>query len=180
MSNVTTRRKSGFILRSGVMRRESVWLALVPTFTTVAVAATPVLFGGYSAAALALRPFTIVRTRGFWRINSDQEGADEAYSCALAMAIVSDQALAIGVTAVPTPNTDRDSDLFFLFEELAGSFLFSSGLNVQTNPSQSQFDSKAMRKVEDGQDIAVTVESPTGISDGLTVYKGGRQLVKLH
>ncbi len=179
MANVHTRTKSGFIRRNGVMRRESVWVALTPTITTLAASSTPVLFTGYSAAVLAMIPFTIVRTRGYMALRSDQEGADENFSCALAMAIVSIQALAIGVTAVPTADSDRDSDLFFLFEELAGSFIFVAGLAAQSNAISGSFDSRAMRKVEDGQDIAVTIEG-TAVSAGQIVYKGGRQLIKLH
>jgi len=179
MANVRTSRRSGFIIRNGVQRRESVWIGLVATDTGLGAATTPVLFSGYSAAALALRPFTIVRTRGWFSIRSDQEGADETYAASLAMAIVSDQALAIGVTAVPTAVTNRESDLFFLYEELSGNFVFVSGLTAFESAPGTKFDSKAMRKVEVGQDIAVTIESPA-VSNGVAVYKAGRQLVKLH
>ena len=179
MARISVGRKSGFIQRSGVMRRESFWLSIVPSLTTLATAATPVLFGGYSAAVLALRPFTIVRTRGYFSIHSDQEGADEFFQCSFGMAIVSDQAQAIGVTAVPTPDADRDSDLWFLYEELFGHLIFASGLNVDESPNSMKFDSKGMRKVEDGQDIVISVESAS-LSAGVEVYKGGRQLIKLH
>jgi len=39
-------------------------------------------------------------------VRSDQFVATEGYEIAIGMAVVSDQALAIGVTAVPTPFTD--------------------------------------------------------------------------
>jgi len=36
-----------------------------------------------------------------------------------------------------------------------------------------------MRKVEDGQDVAILEESETGF-DGAVMQKGGRMLIKLH
>jgi len=179
MANITVNRKSGFIRRGGVMRRETAWVALTPTNTNLAGASISVLFTGYSAAVLALRPFTIVRTRGYLHCRSDQAGATEFFDAVLAMAIVSDQALAIGVTAVPTPDTDRDSDLFFLFEEIAGTIQQITSVGVLENQLGRTFDSKAMRKVEDGQDIAVTIETAAA-SLGVNFSKGGRQLIKLH
>ncbi len=179
MANISRSRKSGFVLRGGVMRRESLWIGIVATTTSLPSAGNQVLFSGFDATTLGLRPFTIVRTRGFWRLHSDQEGADEIYAAGLGMAIVSDQALAIGVTAVPTPDTDRDSDLWFLYEELAGSFSFISGLNAFDLAPSAQFDSKAMRKVEDGSDIAIVLQS-NAISSGVIAYKSGRLLIKLH
>jgi len=160
-------------------RRESMWISLFETATGLAAASTAALFAGYTAAVLSLRPFTIIRTRGIFQINSDQQAVGELYHAGLAMSIVSDQALAIGVTAVPTPMTDRSSDLFFLYEELAGRVRFADATGITDQGIFTTFDSKAMRKVEEGQDIAVTIETST-ISLGTEVVKAGRQLIKLH
>jgi len=94
--------------------------------------------------------------------------------------VVSDQALAIGITAVPTPDLDRGSDLFFVFEEEFGEISFSSAIGfVEPVGATRHWDSKAMRKVEIGSDIAVTIEA-SSISNGVNVRKAGRMLVKLH
>ena len=55
-----------------------------------------------SAIGLALRPFTLIRVRGIFTIASDQSAATETQVGALGVAVVSEQAASIGVTAVPT------------------------------------------------------------------------------
>ena len=147
----------------------------------LAGANTAVLLNSLSAGALDLRPFTVVRTRGFFGIRSDQSATSESFDCALGYCVVSDQALAIGVTAVPTPFTDQGSDLFFVYEALMARFLFISGIGVDPQ-GMSQFmhyDSKAMRKVNDDSDLITVIEN-SGISSGVTVHHTARMLVKLH
>ncbi len=180
MARIHTNRKSGFIQRGGVMRRESLWVANDDTETVIGAANSAVLFGGFTAAVLDMRPFTIVRNRGFWHIRSDQGTASETQAVSFAFSVVSDEALAVGVTAVPTPGTGKESDLFFVFETLLTALNFGSAIGVQ-HPFGvgAVYDSKAMRKVEDGQDIAQTIQTE-GISDGVVVQKTGRMLIKLH
>jgi len=170
-------RKSGFVRRHGVMRRESLWL--VNPFTTVTLASTNAvaMIASLNAAALALRPFTIVRTRGMAYVSSDQVAASEIYSVSMGYAVVSDQAVAIGVTAVPTPDTDRGSDLFFVFEDFFGRFEFITGTGTQERGFSRGYDSKAMRKVEQGQDLAQTIECPS--TSGI-YSEAARILIKLH
>jgi len=129
---------------------------------------------------LALRPFTVVRTRGVFSHASDQVAAVERQVTSLGMAVVSDQAVAIGVTAVPTPEADRESDLFFVYETLQSRFVFvtAAGFDAQSMTSL-YYDSKAMRKVEDGQDIVVVLETAS-ISNGVDAVISGRMLIKLH
>ena len=178
MANVITARRSGLVLRGGRNRRDTAWVAITTTNTAIA-AATAVLFGGFTAAVLALRPFTIVRTRGWIGIFTDQSAATEDFHASMGFAVVSDQALAIGVTAVPTAETDKDSDLYFVFESLSSRITVQSQVGMLLSGVGREFDSKAMRKVETGQDIAITVESPA-VGQGSTWHKGGRMLIKLH
>ena len=96
------------------------------------------------------------------------------------MAVVSDQVAAVGVTAVPTPFTDLGSDLWFLHAMLTNHFTFVFGVGVFVdNFSQMQIDSKAMRKVNDDQDVILVLENDS-LSDGSTTYSAGRMLLKLH
>jgi hypothetical protein len=99
------------------------------------------------------------------------------------MCVVSDQATAIGVTAVPTPVTDDGSDLFFVYERLVNDItLSSSGAgtgNFLIAGRERIVDSKAMRKVEDGSDLILTTEGGPN-NDGFVLTSYMRVLVKLH
>ncbi len=166
----------GPALRQG-QRRQTVWLDITSTDTTLAAAGTQVLIGVLNAAALALRPFTIVRTRGTWLVTSDQNAATESYFGNLGIAVVSEQAAAVGIGALPTPATERGSDLFLLLETWAGFFRFSAGSAVSEMPRE--FDSKAMRKVNEAEQVAIVIEAGT-LGSGIDVQVVGRMLVKLH
>ena len=167
-------------MRSGVMRRETLWLGVAPTRTVMAAANTAALVNSGGAGVLALRPFTVVRTRGVMNVSSDQTAALEFYHAALGYAVVSDQAVAIGVTAVPTPHTDFDSDLWFTYEDAGSEFTFVSGIGINADAGVFRtYDSKAMRKVEEGEQIITVIET-SGISSGARLFNSARILVKLH
>ena len=175
-----TSRSRPRIFRAGRAVRETVWLGLDTSVATITAASSAVLLNSLNAAALALRPFTVIRSRGYLTIESDQSAASEFYHVAYGLAIVSDQATAIGVTAVPTPETDRGSDLFFMYEELAGIFEFGDATGFQSPAlATHRFDSKAMRKVDVGQDLIFVAETSTQ-SNGCVIRQAGRVLVKLH
>jgi len=180
MANIHTRRRSGFVTRGGRNVRETVWAALTTVSqATMAAASTAVAFGGFTAAVLALRPFTIIRTRGVWRIESDQSAASERQQCALGMAVVTDQALAIGVTAIPTPATDGSSDAFFLHDVILNDLLVGDATGFGQIGKSSVFDSRAMRKVEEGFDLGASTET-FSTSSGVTADTWFRILLKLH
>ena len=105
---------------------------------------------------------------------SDQAAAIETQIAAVGMAVVSDEAVAVGITAVPTLITESASSLWFLHQ-----YLMADESNL-TDRTRGQFtirvDSKAMRKVEIGQDIIVVIENFTAFGSVTTV--AGRQLVK--
>ena len=133
-----------------------------------------------NAAALALRPFTIVRTRFQIMVTSDQVIASEDQGGALGMAVVSDQATAIGVSAVPTPITDMGSDLWFVHQQYHTAFTLVSGVGFDGRSGQVvDIDSKAMRKVDIGQDVVIVAESDTP-SSGYDFTVGGRMLIKVN
>ncbi len=142
-------------------------------------ASAPGILLSLTAAELALRPFTVVRVRGKFAIRSDQLAATEDYSGALGYAVVSDQAVAIGVTAVPTSAADQSSDLWFVYELWFGSVQVATGAGFQDVMRERSYDSKAMRKVEDGMDLVVVLES-SSLSSGLVFEHSSRLLIKLH
>jgi len=164
------------------MRRESTWLFGDVNQTTLVAANNAALVGVFSAAVQALAPFTIVRTRGVLQLSSDQRVAAEDQEIAYGMSIVSAQSTAIGVTAVPTPITDGSSDMFFVYEFLFNAMSVTTDIGVLAGNAFSRFatfDSKAMRKVDGGQDVAITVET-SGTSEGSVVIDAFRMLIKLH
>ena len=166
-------------LRQG-QRRESLWFSVGESQVTLAAANTAVLTNLLNAAALALTPFTIVRTILNWSMRSDQTAATESAETGLGVAVVSVQASAIGVTAVPTPFTDLGSDLWLLHQVIQSSFIFISGVGFnQPANTQRLVDSRAMRKVEEGQDVVFVLEN-SGVSDGTFNQLSGRMLIKLH
>ena len=173
------RRFAGSRARFISQGRKTFWLAGVYVETTLSAASTAAIQSSLNAAALAFRPFTIVRSRGFFHVRSDQISASEDQSVAYGNIVVSDQSVAIGVTAVPTPVTD-DQSSWHVFESMASRFSFVSGVGFDSQGGVlTRFDSKAMRKVEEGQDLIEVVET-TGVSDGATVITYSRVLIKLH
>jgi len=180
MANIIRSRKSGVFIRGGQRVRETQWLPIDKTLATVSAAGAAVLLNSLNTAEKALRPFTIVRTRGMFFMRSDQVAAPELYSVAIGGCVVSDQAEAIGVTAIPTPSTDRGSDLWFLYEENMALYELGTFVGFDFDAGvRKEFDSKAMRKVEEGQDVVFVLEATTG-SLGATVQTAGRLLIKLH
>jgi len=162
-------------------RRESLWLFVGSTRTTIATPSTAVFLNLLTTAALALRPFTVVRVRGMIQVVSDQVAVGEFQSGALGVAVVSDQASAIGITALPTPITDKGSDLWFVYQHFMSSNSAATAASIAKLSTEVEYDSKAMRKVEDGQDVVFVVESDiAGVANGLIVTHTARVLIKLH
>ncbi len=156
------------------VKRKSLWLPFEPVDLNI-TATGGTITNALNAAALALRPFTIVRSIFNLYIRSDQEAAAEFQDAAFGLAVVSDQSSAIGVTAVPTPDTDAGSSLFWLHSWLKSSS--SSGTGSAVSGRGIVVDSRAMRKVELGQDMIAVVEL-TGVSNGFRFASSGRILIK--
>ncbi len=181
VANISRSRKSGLFFRGGRKVRETLWTNCVFFDQTIATVSTAVLVAALSADGLALRPFTIVRTRGLISIRSDQVAAGEIQAGAFGACVVSDQASAIGVSAVPTPVTDSGSDAWYVYERLESDFTFASGSGFAKMGKYFQVDSRAMRKVEDGFDNIQVIETEaSGFSAGVRMRGCVRYLFKLH
>ena len=164
------------VVRSRGPRRTTTWFDIPPT-STIMTASGGTLVSVLNAAALALRPFTIVRTHLLVHITSDQLAADEIQMAAVGFAVVSDQASAAGVGSIPTPVTENGSDLWFLHQFVINEFALNSAIGFDANAGhQYLIDSKAMRKVDIGQDVVQVAEQTT--FNGVIVNMAGRMLVK--
>jgi len=159
--------------------RQPVWFFIRVSTTAVAGGSTAVLLSTFNAAALLLRPFTIIRTHLLLQMSTDQSIASELFVGAYGMQVVTEQAAAAGIASVPTPISETDAD-FFVYQPVIDSFLFADATGI-VEPSGIQYsiDSKAMRKVGINEDLSTTIESTSG-SDGGLITVIGRMLVKLH
>ncbi len=182
MANIRTGRKSGFIIRDGGRRRETLWFGGTAFSQALGATTSVALVLVLNAAALSLRPFTVIRTRGILHVRSDQSTAGETYGASFGDAVVSEQASGVGITAVPTPTTDSDSDVWSVYEFMMMHFEHKTSVGFTDVGVQRIIDSKAMRKVEDGQDLISVVEGPgSGLTASGSVISGFmRTLVKLH
>ena len=165
----------GRLVSSG---RKTLWIGSPSLNATVTVANSAVLMSVLNAAALALRPFTVVRTRGHIFVHSDQIGASELYDAAYGEIIVSEQASAAGVASVPTPLTD-DASNWHVYERAAGQLDFGTGVGFRDVGHCVDIDSKAMRKVDEGEDLISVMESGVN-SNGVSITVYTRVLIKLH
>ena len=170
-------RNRSFVRGAAAIRtaRLTTWGGITPVASTLAANTSTILVSSLSAGALALRPFTLIRTHLEVQLVSDQAAAVETQGVSIGMAVVSDQAVAVGISAVPTPTIEADSNLWFLHQVL---FADESNLTDRTkNGNYVSIDSKAMRKVEIGQDVIIVVEG-AGVGGGMIVTLGGRFLLK--
>jgi len=155
-------------------RRKSVWIGFTPQLNTF-TAAGGTLLGTLNAAALALRPFTVVRSHVVLMVHSDQTAASEDQVGAFGIEILSDQAVAAGVGSIPTPITEIGTDQWYVHQVFMASQL--AGAIDAKRGEIYQIDSKAMRKVNIGEDMAIVAELSSQGS-GFTLISGGRFLVK--
>ncbi len=159
-------------------RRMTSWLDIEPAILTLDGAS--IISHAMTAVELAKRPFTVVRTHLVVRLSSDQLASDEIQIAAVGLAVVSDQAVAVGVTAVPTPFTDAESDLWFVHQWMLNDMQLITAAGFDGNAGQHYIvDSKAMRKVEEDTQIIIVGESAAP-SSGTSILIAGRLLVKEH
>ncbi len=151
---------------------------LNPRTNTPTAAPGAVLIRSLNADALSLRPFTVVRNRGMVMVFSDQEANSELQEGAYGEIVVSDQAVAAGVASIPTPVTEDSSD-WHVYQRFMSAYAVVSAVGVFVRGFRYDIDSKAMRKVDLGEDLIAVVES-SSISAGLKVISYTRNLIKLH
>jgi len=158
-------------------RRETQWFRSTDISSPVSLAGGAAIID-QSLAGFS-NPITVVRTRGSITIWTDQEANDEDPFGACGMCVVSDQALAIGVSAVPTPITDKDSDLWIMHQYFGLAFQFVSASGSPGVISQRvDFDSKAMRKIPPDTTLIWAVENASA-SAGLRYLLQFAVLIKL-
>ncbi len=136
-----------------------------------------VVTNSLNAAGLAKRPFTITRTVGLLAVRSDQVVATELPFGALGLIVVSEKASTTGATAIPDPITEQGSDEWFAYQAWAADGAQNVGAGQRL--SQYSIDSRAQRKVQDGEDIVVVMANGAAAAEGCIFVLNLRILVKL-
>ncbi len=161
--------------RSRSPGRLTEWFASADVALWTALGASVFIFDSeLTAAEKAKRPFTITRTVGSVWMHSDQQAATEEPFGAVGMMVVSDKAAALGVTALPSPILQESSDEWFVY----GAFAATAGTVEGAPVARLDFDSRAQRKVVDGETIVVMLENGSS-AFGFTYVIKFRMLVKL-
>ena len=170
------RRGSSFVRGQ---RRATDWSASSVSTAFAAVAAS---------SAVLLETFTpvvggetVIRTRGLFAIVSDQQGANESQIGAVGIAVVTAQAVSVGITAIPHPDTDAAWGGWFWHSYFKDQTFFRSSVGITFGPQmvrQIVIDSKAMRKVDEDERVVVVVENSGAF--GIQVDNSERFLSKLH
>ena len=160
-------------------RRQTEWLSLAApdAFTTLNPNSKIQFSTGLTATELDKLPFTITRTIGLLVVKSDQVAVQENTFGAMGICVVSERALTVGITALPDPLTEANADFWFVFEPW--SVIREVSNNSGTMSYMKVFDSRAQRKVEEGEQLAFIIansNSGFGIQFGISL----RMLIKLH
>jgi len=144
-------------------RRMTDWAATSGRSAYTALAAASSILDT-TFVTLDSQPETIVRTVGLLNIQSDQAAASERPFGAVGICIVSDQAAAIGITAIPKPFTDASSDLWFMHRFWAAPVAEAgTGASLQNISQDVDLSSKAMRKLTDDETVCLVIENASAI-----------------
>ena len=160
--------------------RTKMWIGNGVGASTV-VGNAKLLIASLSASAFLLRPFTILRTRLEINLVSDQAAVDEVPTVTLGQIVVTDTAVAIGVTAIPDPSGisgDPEAD-WYVFQAMIVRFKFLSSVGFHPAAGTNYpVDSKAMRKVGPDDNIALMASSDSAA--GAIITTSGRMLIQFH
>jgi len=135
-------------------RQATDWSRINLTGKVTVAPATKVLVATFALGNPGISE-TVRRTRGLIAISSDQSAAVEEQIGAFGMMKVNDIALAAGAASIPGPVTDNSDDAWFVWVPFAQ----RGSLTLAPLSMSYEFDSKAMRTVEEGFGLAVMVEN---------------------
>jgi len=161
-------------------RRQTGWEAGVSEVTTSTniSADTGFIFGtGISPTQDGL---TLVRTRGFFRISlTAATAAGDGYVGAVGIGIASNQAFAVGATAVPLPVDENAAESWVWHQEFAIIAPDVTSVDARSMDFHVQIDSKAMRKVGANEILYMALqatETGTAVAEAVA---NSRMLFKL-
>ena len=158
--------------------RQFTWIGVALGPLTIPVVSA-VLMGSLNAGALALWPFTVVRSR--WQVlwASDALVTEDPFG-AVGQIVISEEVSAAGVASIPDPISNSDGD-WQVYQPLIHLSKLVGVAADYSSPAGTQYtvDSKAMRKVGPNKDLVIVVANANA-ADGADIHVVGRTLVKLH
>ncbi len=153
-----------------IVRRKTpnrAWGSVVDTQNAIAGPGTKVLLGSLSLSNPNIDE-TVLRTVGTIAVASDQTAGTEVQEGAVGLIVAGDRAILGGVASLPGPITDMNDDEWFVHIPFSFKQQFVSAIGIYPDFAHMlQFDFKSKRIVEDGNSLAVIVES-SAASDGFT------------
>ena len=161
--------------RSAFPKARSLWIR---SDTASAITALPAASLIIDTFITGDNPATVMRCRGMLTVQTDQIAASEAPFGAYGACIVSDQALAVGASAVPAPFIDADSDLWFLHGYFAAPVIFGDATGTHNLSQTVEFDSKAMRKFSEDESLIFVIENASAAS-GMSYIWNKATLIKV-
>ncbi len=165
-------------LRQSSSRPNRTWAGSLLAAAVAVPAASKVLLASFVLSNQGIDE-TVLRTLGEIAIESDQTAANEFQIGAVGMCVVTDTAIATGITALPDPVTDVSDDIWFMYSSFAYRFGLVTGAGFSAQfANVSHFDSKAKRVFSSGQSIAVVVANAHA-SHGFNILLNTRLLAQV-
>ena len=155
------RRQFGSRGRSGGPRRLSTWVGSADQGYLNVTAGSKIIHQSLTMAGSSLDPdATVVRTRGIISVRPTVFTADVDIIGAVGFTIVSVRAFNAGIGSILGPWTDLGADVWFVWQPISFSLEVGSAADTTFVSSVDiPFDSKAMRKMTNGEVMVVAVES---------------------
>ncbi len=171
------------VVRSGMVRgrtdkRKTTWVAGATSAGLTVLASASSVLDQTLIGSTAGAPFTIIRTRGLFYAESDQVAANEHPNGAFGFALVRDPAAAAGIISIPTPLTEQDDESWFVWQAYQAAYHVDAAGST-ASPHRIEFDSKAQRKVQEGDTMVVVVQN-SGSGHGIEFSINFRMLIMLH
>jgi len=144
--------------RSSGSRANRTWSGFASVAETTIAASSKVLIGGFTLSNTNIDE-TILRTRGRAMASPVTTTSNGIFG-AWGMCVVTDLAVAAGAASIPGPITDREDDLWYVWQPIVHRVTGITAVGTDFNAAQfMDFDSKAMRRVQEGQQIVIMVEN---------------------
>ncbi len=176
------RTRSGFYPARGAARRRTGWSVGPGAQTPTTISGSAVTILGSGATSL-IDGQTLVRTRGhFDAFLTAATGANDGFSGAFALGIINEDAFAIGATTIMDPVADSDWEGWFFHRFFVAAQLTSTladGVNAVMASVRFDVDSKAMRKLAEGDVLFACMETLELGTAVMEVHVDTRVLTKL-
>jgi len=138
-------------------RAPTSWAGLSVSDATVAAGVKQIV--GSFVPVPGLSHETLVRAVGEWEAIGGNQGP-----VVLGMCVITDAAFTAGAASIPDPLTEISDDIWAFISSI------SIATSVTDVPRTRSFDSRAMRKVEEGSRLILMISNGNGVSIGFSVY----------